>query len=108
MWRLLFRLGLGGFAVALLVGGIVSIGELSGLESWPLREGDGISEPLTQAGLGLLLICGIALLVPNLRQVYRRDGQTARSDKYLWTLFLVFFPYLASYIYFFKYQGEMD
>ncbi len=106
IWVFLYRAGIAGFLLAIVVAGAVSVGEILNLTHWPISEGSSAVRFSVQLGLGLLMVCGITLLIPNLPRVVK-SGKHDSFDKYLWIFLLVFFPYVAPYIYFRKYLREV-
>lgn len=102
IWTFLYRAGIIGFLLAIVIAGAVSIGEVLNLADWPISEGNSVVRIGVQFGLGFLMVCGIALLIPSLGNVFK-SGQHDSFDRYLWAFLLVFFPYAAPYIYYRKY-----
>ena len=91
-----------GFLFALVLAGGVSFVEIFGLSHWPISEGNPAVQFGVQLGLGMLMVCGIALLIPALPHIAKSSDKDS-LEKVLWIFLLVFFPYFAPYIYFRKY-----
>jgi len=106
IWVILYRAGIAGVVLAIVVAGAVSVGEILNLTHWPISEGNSAVQFSVQLGLGLLMVCGTILLIPIFPHVVK-SGKHDSFDKYLWIFLLVFFPYVVPYIYFRKYLRQV-
>lgn len=99
VWRKVYIVGILGFGLAVSTAFLVSIGQMLGVESWPIREGDFIARWGTAAGFWALLVCGVCLIVPCLAHLRRTNGPGS-GKRVVLILFMVLFPYLVPYFYF--------
>lgn len=99
-WRVVFRVGLGGGLLAVAIGLLVAVGEILNASAWPLREGDPLAQQLGSICLWTFVASGFVLLIPVIGHLWQLRSQADGTRRVLWILFLLTFPFVASYSYF--------
>ncbi len=100
LWNFAFRLGLLGFVVValnLLVLGISVVGA----DVSRVHETSEFWKSVRVAGFATYLAAGLALIVPCFISLNRSKDALSSFERISWTLFILFFWFVAPYIYYY-------
>jgi hypothetical protein len=99
LWRVVFRVGLAAILSAFAISFVASLGYFVDSLEWALGEGRQSVELVVGTCAVVCVAAGFLLLIPNILHLIRDDSPDS-ADRVLWLIFLLFFFFIASYVYF--------
>ena len=99
IWGAIFDAGLAGLLLALCTSFLASLANIVRVDFLQVLRGNMLIEFAMNAGAFIWVGCSLALLAPNLRHLFRVH-ESHGVNRVAWLLFLVLFPYVSNYFYY--------